>query len=150
MDDTMIFASPGWVEVGDEWRIYYTGWDGEHGTTDRTGAIGLATMRKEGFYSMRGPKDGGVAATRRLIWPGGDLTINADATGGEIKVRVSDAKRKPIPGYNYDDGETFDGDSTAQIVKWNGKSMADLKGRELRLEFFLKEADLYTFRAAGE
>lgn len=40
-DDTMIFASPGWVEVGDEWRIYYTGWDGDHGTTDRSGAIGF-------------------------------------------------------------------------------------------------------------
>lgn len=149
-DDTMIFASPGWVEVGDKWFIYYTGWDGDHGTTDRAGAIGLAIVRKEGFYSMRGPKDGGVVATRRIIWPGGDLSINADANGGEIKVRVSDAKRKPIPGYNYEDGKAFTGGSTAHVVQWNGKSLADLKGREVRLEFYLKEADLYTFRATSE
>ncbi|MCA9068355.1 MAG: hypothetical protein KDA84_05500, partial [Planctomycetaceae bacterium] len=36
-DDTMIFASPGWVDVGDEWWIYYSGWDGPHGTTERMG-----------------------------------------------------------------------------------------------------------------
>ncbi|MCH7727668.1 MAG: hypothetical protein IH991_14475, partial [Planctomycetes bacterium] len=39
-DDEMIFASPSWVEVGDEWWIYYSGWDGPHGTPERTGAIG--------------------------------------------------------------------------------------------------------------
>ena len=86
---------------------------------------------------MRGPAGGGVVVTRRLIWPGGDLSINADATDGEIKVRVSDAKRKPIPGYDYDDGKAFTGDSTAHIVKWNGKSLSDLKGKEVRLEFYL-------------
>ena len=58
-DDEMIFASPSWVEVGDQWWIYYTGWDGPHGTPDRTGAIGLATIRKEGFVSIRGPASGG-------------------------------------------------------------------------------------------
>ena len=74
-DDTMIFASPGWVEVGDEWWIYYAGWDGPHGTAERTGAIGLATIRKEGFASLRGPRDGGVVCTRVLRWPGGTLAV---------------------------------------------------------------------------
>ncbi len=147
-DDTMIFGSPGWVEVGDEWRLYYTGWDGEHGTTDRTGAIGMATIRKEGLYSLRGPAGGGVVATRRLIWPGGDLTINADASDGEITVRISDAKRKPLPGFDHADNAKFTGDETAHIVKWGGQSLEALKGREIRIEFFLRDADLYTFRAA--
>ncbi|MFT4590440.1 MAG: hypothetical protein ACI9VS_000666 [Candidatus Binatia bacterium] len=35
-------------------------------------------------------------------------------------------------------------------MKWKGASLADLKGREIRLEFYLKEADLYTFRATRD
>ena len=146
-DDTMIFASPSWVEVGDEWWIYYSGWDGPHGTPIRTGAIGLAKIRKEGFVSMRGPIGGGVVCTRRLIWPGGDLVVNADASQGELKVRVSDPKRKPIPGFDYDDCEPFNGNAVRRRIIWNGRSLNELTGQEIRLEFNLKEADLYTFVA---
>ncbi len=149
-DDEMIFASPSWVEVGDEWWIYYTGWDGPHGTPEREGAVGLATVRKEGLISMRGPAGGGVVATRRLIWPGGDLCINAEASEGEVRVRVSDAMRKPLEGFDYEDGETFSDDSVAHRVRWGNRGMAELKGKEVRFEFYLRDADLYTFRAVEE
>jgi hypothetical protein len=69
-EDEMVFAS-GWVEVGDEWRVYYAGWDGPHNTRERNGAIGLATLRKEGFVSLRGPQGGGVVCTRVVRWSGG-------------------------------------------------------------------------------
>ena len=73
--------------------------------------------------------------------------MNADAGKGEMRVRVSDEKRKVLPGFGYDDGETFKGDSTAREVLWKGKSMDELKGRNVRLEFFLRDADIYSFRA---
>lgn len=147
-DDEMIFASPSWVEVGDKWYIYYSGWDGPHGTPDRTGAIGLATIRKEGFVSIRGPRGGGVVCTRTMRWPGGRLLVNADATGGELKVRVSDEQRKPIVGFDYDDCDKFAGDKVSDEITWKTASATRLEGRVIRLEFFLKNADLYTFRAS--
>jgi hypothetical protein len=49
-EDEMVIASS-WVEVGDEWWIYYAGWDGPHITRDRNSAVGLAKLRKEGFVS---------------------------------------------------------------------------------------------------
>ena len=113
----------------------------------RNGAIGLATLRKEGFISQHGPKTGGVVCTRAIRWPGGALLVNADAHAGEMKVRVSDELRKPVKGFNYDDMPAFNGDSVAHEVKWNGKSLDELKGKVIRLEFQLKDADLYTFRA---
>jgi hypothetical protein len=146
-DDTMVIAPPHWIEVGDEWWVYYCGWDGPHETVNRNGGIGLAKLRKEGFISLRGPAGGGVVCTRELRWPGGDLAINADASQGELRVRVSDALRKPIAGYNYEDGAAFTGDATAHTVRWGDKSLDTLKGQVVRLEFFLKDADLYTFRA---
>jgi len=148
-DSVMIFASPAWVEMGDEWWIYYTGWDGPHGTTDRRGAVGVAKVRKEGFCSLRGPAGGGVVCTRRMIWPGGDLVINADAASlsGEVQVRVSDAARHPINGFDYADMAAFEGDSVAHVVQWGMHSLDEMRGRELRLEIYLRSADLYSFHA---
>lgn len=146
-DDGMVFGSPFWVEVGDEWWIYYAGWDGPHGTTERTPGIGMAKLRKEGFISMRGPARGGVLCTRRLVWPGGKLLVNANAQEGELRVRVSDEKRKVLPGFDYDDCVPFHGDSVAHEVSWQESSLDSLTGNVIRLEIFLKDADIYTFRA---
>lgn len=148
-DDTMIFASPSWVEVGDEWWIYYSGWDGPHGTTERTGGIGLARLRKEGFVSRRGPRDGGVVCTRVLNWPGGDLQINADATGGRVRVRVSSPQRLPLPGFDYEDCSPFSGNAVRHTVRWKTRSLNELAGQPVRLEFELVSADLFSFVASS-
>jgi len=147
-DDGMVFAGSHWVEVGDQWWFYYAGWDGPHQSKDRSPGIGLATMRKEGFISMHGPRRGGVLCTRKLIWPGGELRINAQADQGQLKVRLSDAQRKVIPGFDYGDCIPFTGDSVSHAVQWKNGSVADLAGQTIRVEFYLENADLYTFRAA--
>jgi hypothetical protein len=150
-DHSMVVATARWVEVGDEWWNYYAGFDLPHDDPKgRTGAIGLATVRKERFVSQRGPKTGGVVCTRAIRWPGGSLFVNADAHAGKLQVRVSDELRKPIPGFDYDDAPAFTGDSVAHEVTWNGKLLDELKDQVIRLEFQLHDADLYTFRAKRE
>lgn len=148
-DDGMAFALHRFLEVGDEWWIYYAGWDGPHGTRERTPGIGLAKVRKEGLISLRGPRGGGVACTRPVRWPGGELLVNADARGGELKVRISDERRDVLPGYDYDDCVPITGDGTAQRIEWKGKSLDALRGKTVRIEFYLRDAGLYTFRASG-
>ena len=146
-EDEMVFASH-WLEVGDEWWIYYAGWDGPHNTPKRNSGIGLARLRKEGFVSLRGPSGGGVVCTRTLRWPGGKLLVNASASGGELTVRVSGPDRKVLEGFDHADCQTFAQDSTAAEIAWNGRSIDALKDQPIRLEFFLKNCDLYSFRAA--
>ena len=34
-DHGMVLVYPGWVEVGDEWWLYYAGWDGPHVRQER-------------------------------------------------------------------------------------------------------------------
>lgn len=43
----------------------------------------------------------------------------------------------------------FSGDAVNHEVKWKSGKVESLKGRIIRLEFFLKDADIYTFRATG-
>ena len=73
--------------------------------------------------------------------------VNADAHAGKLQVRVSDELRKPIKGFDYGDAPAFTGDSVAHEVRWGGRSLDELKGQIIRLEFQLHDADLYTFRA---
>ncbi len=151
-DDGMTFGGPHWVEVGDEWWFYYAGHDGPHESKERTAAIGLATCKKERLVSLRGPaKGGGVVVTRLLEWPGGDLFLNTTPAGegdSEVTVRVSDAIRDPLEGYDHENCEPFSGDSVRQRVAWaDGRSMQDLEGRVVRLEIFLENADLFTLVA---
>jgi hypothetical protein len=147
-DDGMAFASMDWVEVGDEWWIYYSGWDGDHGGKDRKPGIGLATLKRERLVSLRGPRGGGVVATRQIRWPGGDLQVNANASKGELTVRVSGERRQAIPGFNHDNCRAFRGDDTRHTVQWQGRSLNELKGQVVRLEFLLRDADLFTFVAS--
>ena len=110
---------------------------------------GAARLRKEGFTSIRGPADGGVLCTRKLLWPGGKLVVNADADEGELQVRVSDEQRQVIPDFDYEDCVAFRGDSVNHEVSWKNSSIESLAGKTIRLEIFLKTADIYTFRATG-
>lgn len=147
-DDEMVFASS-WVEVGEEWRIYYAGWDGPHNTKERNGGIGLATLRREGFVSLHGPAGGGVVCTRVIRWPGGKLLVNCAAPEGKCTVRVSGPDRKVIPGFNHADCVVFQGDQTAAEISWQNAKIDDLKAKDVRLEFYIENADLYSFRATG-
>lgn len=150
-DDGMTFGGPHWVEVEDEWWFYYAGHDGPHDSKERTAAIGLATCAKERLIGLRGPENGGgVVVTRLLRWPGGDLFVNASARGSnaEVSVRISDAIRDPQNGFDHDDCNPFPGDAVRHKVIWkNDRSMNEFKGRVIRLEFFLQDADLFTFAA---
>ena len=147
-DDGMVFGGPGWVEVGDEWWFFYTGWDGPHNTRQRTAGVGIARIKRGRLIGMRGPKDGGVICTRTLRWPGGDLVLNGNADGGEISVRVSDAGRQPIEGFDYRNAWAMRDDDVSHRFRWREGAMDDLTGRVIRLEFYLKDAELFSFRAA--
>lgn len=149
-DRGMVLGS-GWVEVGDEWWIYYAGHDGPHNAQQIKSGIGLARLRKEGFVSLRSPPGGGVVVTRLLRWPGGKLLVNADAGQGELTVRVTDYARQPISGFDARPSLPTTGNSVSQEVKWANGDIRKLQDRMIRLEFTLRNSvDLYSFRAARE
>ncbi len=151
-DDGMTFGGPHWVEVGDQWWFYYAGHDGGHDSKDRQAAIGLATCPKERLVGLYGPpRAGGVVVTRLIRWPGGDLFINAAARrsgAAQLTVRVSDAIREPLEGFDHADCRPFPGDAVRHRVTWAGdRSMDELVGRVVRLEIFLQDVDLFTIVA---
>lgn len=149
-DAGMVFGN-GWVEVGQEWWLYYCGNNQHHGAQGGVPGIGIARIRKEGFASLRTPAGGGNIVTKLLKWPGGSLRVNANLKQTELKIKVTDFQRKPVEDFTDDWSIPVHGDGTELEVKWEGGELAAMQGRALRLEFRTEGlADLYGFRAAVE
>ncbi len=146
-DDGMAFATTDWVEVDDEWWFYYAGWDGDHGGSERIPGIGLAKIGKGRLVSLDGPNGGGAVVTRLIRWPGGDLVVNADASAGEMNVRISDGKRDPLERFDYSDREPNSGDSVGHVIRWGDRSLDELTGNVIRIEFSITNTELFGFSA---
>ena len=78
--------------------------------------------------------------------PAGRIFVNADASGGELRVRATDYERRPLPGWG-EPSRPVVGDGVRQEVLWEDEGRrGDLENREMRLEFEMKGVvDLYGF-----
>jgi hypothetical protein len=150
------------VVRGDRILIYYSGWNTPYGKEAQgrasagwfeqgrrmQRAIGLATLRLDGFASLDAGVEPGVLVTRPIRCPGGSLEINARA-GGDLRVEVLDAAGAPIPGFTAADCRPFRGDRLRAEVRWQRKRGLDaLRGKSVALRFVLRSASLYGFRLA--
>ena len=147
-DNGMILSSDRPIEWGDEWLIYYSGCDRYHDAETHKSCIGLVKVRKEGFVSIRAGAEESYVLTRPLRWPQGRLLLNAAASGGYVQVRVTDLRRNLIPGFDFDDCVSFEGDQVRHQVTWKESHLEALQGQLIRLEFKCKNADLFAFVAA--
>lgn len=110
---------------------------------------GIATIQQDRFVSRRA-KDSkpGFLTTPLLIYKGNKvdgLCVNADANSGEIRVQVTDAQNRVIPGFSFQDAVPLNLDSMAQGVRWKNKNLGELSSKAFHLEFYIKNADLYSF-----
>ena len=69
------------------------------------------------------------------------MTVNAKVDG-ELRVRVVDEQGKPVQGFDW--SAPIRGDAVAHRVAWKG-TLASLRGRIVRLEFMLRQGELYGF-----
>jgi len=129
------------VTVGDKEYIYYGGYNLGHKPGQRV--IGMATLRKNGFVSRSAGADGGTLITPPVILEATDMSVNADVRG-ELRIRVLDEHGKPLPGFDWRNCQPIRGDATAHRVTFKGNATA-LRDRAIRIEFSLKNCDLYGF-----
>lgn len=143
----------------DQIWIYYSGWNYPYGTSSlgrvkagwieqgvrQQGAVGLATLRLDGFVSLRAGSTTGTITTTPLE-PHGILTVNA-IIRGELKAAVLDADGNSLAGFGLEECEPLQGDSLRQVVRWRGnRTTADLPaGRTVQFKFTLREGDLFAY-----
>ena len=134
--------------------IYYTG----QGRTKQTPGFGkpqriadwpcetgLATLRLDGFVSLEAGAAEGMLMTKAILLNGTDLRINADASSGYVRAEILDVNGQPIQGFTKETARPITEDQLWARASWAGKpNVSDLRGRQIKLRFFLRNADLYS------
>ncbi len=120
----------------------------EHGICPpEDGHIVAYELRPDGFVCLEAGSATGVLSTRALYWRGGEARMNIEASDGEVRVRVLEARGKPITGFAFEDCVPFNGDKTDWTPQWrNDRRLVDLTGQMIRLEVEMTRARLYALR----
>jgi hypothetical protein len=148
------------IRVGDELRLYYMCFDGDHLTffrngdpyysnRMRTGRTAWAKLRVDGYVSLDADTEGGQLLTKNLRFAGGKLTINMAAPQGAVRVELQDQAGKPLPGFGIDNCIPLSGDGLALPIQWrDSPDLSQHAGQQVRLRFELKNGALYAFQFA--
>lgn len=131
-------------------KLYYGGFDVTHASpSSGHGAIGLATLRKDGFASLDAGSTVGSLTTKKLVGASGPLHVNYSATAGWFKAEVLDENGNVLPGYGEADCGAMQSDSLDQIVTWATHTELPSAPTPIRLRFSMQNASLYSYRAGG-
>ena len=148
------------IRVGDRLFIYYRGTARRHNKVPaeydpriapdqdpRSMAIGLATLRVDGFASVSASYEGGRLTTTLLRCAGSELVLNLKADYGQVLVECLDEENRVIPGFGKEDCVPLQVDAVEAPVRWQGQpGLQALRERTFKLRFHLHNARLYSYR----
>ncbi len=91
----------------------------------------------------------GTLTTRLFAFFGDEILINAEATGGSVRVEALDESGKSIEGFTARECIPLCGDELRYSLCWkNQNDCQALQGRLIRLRFHLDQAKLFSFTPA--
>ncbi len=143
------------IDMGHELWFYYAGRSTLHNQHPNDGAMGLGTLRTDGFISLDAGPAEGTLTTPPLVFQGKTLYLNADAQGGRIAVEIlektswdtrTDEADLPIHPFLKSNCVPLTADNLAYPVKWtHDRDLGALNAQPVRLRFHLQNAKLYSF-----
>ena len=135
--------------VGDSLYFYSSGRRLNNIMWDSYTSTGLATLRRDGFVSMRAGKTEGYLTTNNITFDGKYFFVNADVRSkkSQLAVELLDEQGNVISGYGKKDCVVMRAqDNTRRLVTWKEHNdVADLAGKIVRAKFYLTNGDLYAF-----
>ncbi|GIS62652.1 MAG: hypothetical protein CM1200mP2_48770 [Planctomycetaceae bacterium] len=151
-DGGCIFTASQPLQVKDDTiYIYYSGLSLDHEEPRPSrrarpeygeSSIGVATLRRDGFVSMRAGEKPATLVTGLFQWPAGRrLHLNVDAPKGGVRVGVLDQNGRLLGGFAR--SKLISGDRTDVVVEWAGSG--EPKAKSVQLKFEMTNADLYSY-----
>ena len=135
--------------VGDSLYFYMSGRYNSKPIHDSNFATGLALLRRDGFVSIKAGTGEGCLVTKAFTFDGLYFFVNADVRGkkSSLAVELLDETGCPLPGFTKKDCIIMkDTNSTKYLMTWRGvNDMSSLKGETVRVKFYLKSGELYSF-----
>lgn len=133
------------VLVGDEVFLYYGGYQRGHKVNRfAERQIGLVKMKRDRYVAREAGPAPGCFRTPLVTLDAAQIRLNVEATAGQVTVQILDANGKPLRGFARQDCRPVSGDVVAAPVQWKSP-LSTLKGKPVQLEFFLRNARLFSF-----
>lgn len=106
------------------------------------------SLRLDGFASVEAPYPGGSITTKLFSFEGNRLEINFQSSAyGSIEVEILDPDGNPRRDFARADSEEIRGDEISRTVSWKtGSDVSSLAGQPIRLRFWMRDANLFSFR----
>jgi len=134
----------------DKLYIYYCGVHGPHGgprfpqvVRSHPTAIGLATLRRDGFVSLNAGDGEGYILTKAFVLPEGDLHLNVDATYGQVRAEITGENGLALSGFHS--SQPIVGDHVSVKTRWENVSLANIIGQTVKLRLYARKARLYSY-----
>ncbi len=145
-DDGMLFT-PNHPLVSDGMiKLYYGGFDVTHGSGGGNAAIGLATLRKDGFASLDAGQQQGSVTTNSFVSESGTLAVNYTSSTGSLRAEILDEQGTVLAGYSRDECNVLTGDSIEAKVTWRSQERLPNTASPIQIRFILRDAAIYSYR----
>ena len=123
-DQRGLISGQAFEHVGDETYLWYGTWDLRAGPDQETrGAVGLLTMRRDGFGSVSPLKAEGPAQLVTCVLEASDadtLVVNAAGLSPDawLRVELVDGSERPLPGYAGESAAVVNESGVSTRVCW--------------------------------
>lgn len=146
-DSGMIYTARKPVQMDSELWFYYGGWVGAHNQPEAHSNIGVATLRLDGFCSMRAGDEEGWLISRREPFIVPKVTINAACgEGGYVLAELLDTEGNVIEGFSREQCAPFTGDAVDHVLTWATTDLPeDAREPDKKIRFILRNAHLYSY-----
>ena len=159
-DDGNAYVVRPFAHDGKLW-FYYTGtrWRGSYDLfelgDEARDSVGLATLPLDGFASIEAGPNVGTLTTKPLVFKGGRLSVNLEASrkgygideATSLRVEILDEDGKPISGFSLSEAEPATATEISQVMRWKGSpDLSVLAGKTVKLRFYLRNVKLYAFQ----
>lgn len=129
-------------------QVLYSGASTKHGSQDlHRRAIGLASLRQDGWVSLEAGRSEGVVVTALLpLRKPMRLKLNVSAPSGYAIAEILDAQGEALPGYGAEDGRIERPDAVRLPVSWNGVEIVrQVPDGQCRLRLRLYQGSLFSY-----
>jgi len=147
------------VPHGDRWLTLAGACPVGHREPEQITSAVAYEMRPEGFVSFRAGEQEGSLVTRSFCWLHDEISINAAAAGGNVRLEVYDANAvsdgtirsfgdpypPPLLGFAKEDCVPLAANSLDHALQFRNADLRQLRGAYLKFRFYLQDADLFSW-----
>jgi len=145
-DASLIWSNATPVFLKDEFRFYYGAYGHPWNSADpeQISGVGLATMPRDRFAGVRPIESIGQITLKEVdLTAAASITINADASGGAVRVEILNEDGYRLPGFTKDDAVPVAGDELRLPAVWKEKSLNELPPGRYKLRLHLNNAEVF-------